>query len=279
MKLGYGNYGMKAINPFDLAARLASLGYGGFEVCVMNGWPTHPDSLDPDGRKRLRGTLEDAGLEFTAALGGFHVLAPDEQFPLEIDAFRGACQLARDLTDQPKAVVTSTLGGSAETDWEAGKKLVGDRCSMLADAALKEGCVFAVEAHVGGLLDRPERVVWLLTEYDHPGLRANFDISHFLAAGYDMAESIEQLVPYAVHAHVKDSTIIDGKVRFLLPGEGTTNYVDYFRLLARAQWGSCVTVEVSQQVFTRTGYEPWEAAEFSFAVLDRARHEALSEVR
>jgi len=274
MKLGYGNYGMKGVALADLAGGLARLGYEAFEVCVMDGWPSHPDNIDADERRRLRKSLADASLEFTAALGGYKVLVPSDDLPAQVEAFRAACRLLHELTDKPTPVITSTLGGGGPTDWDTGKRFVGDRCVLFADAALEEECCFAVEAHIGGILDVPDRVAWLLTQYQHPALRANFDISHFLANGCDMATSIALVAPYGVHAHVKDSTLIDGKVRFLLPGEGTTDYAKYFQLLGEAGWKLPVTVEVSQQVFTRAGYKPWEAAAFCFTVLDKARHEA-----
>jgi sugar phosphate isomerase/epimerase len=106
------------------------------------------------------------------------------------------------------------------------------------------------------------------------GTGINFDISHFVAAGYAVDEMIRQLVPYSIHTHVKDGRMEDGKVRFLLPGEGDLDWAAYFRGMAQAGWTGPITVEVTAQIFNLSDYDPWPAAEFSLATLREARRAA-----
>jgi sugar phosphate isomerase/epimerase len=269
VKLGYGNYGMPDVEPAQLVPGLADMGYEGLEICTMRGWPTEPTVFDSQARRLLRRQIDASNLEFTALLDGYQVLSDDVD--QEIERFRRACNLATALSSaEGAAVVTSTLGGGPD-DWESAKDVLVERCGRFADVASAEGCCFAIEGHAGGLLDRPERVRWLLETCAHPALATNFDISHFLVAGYDMGDAIRTLVPLAVHAHVKDAALQDGKVRFLLPGEGNTDYAAYFRLMTEAGWSRPITVEVSQQVFRRDGFNPWDAARASFKVLDEGR--------
>ena len=65
-----------------------------------------------------------------------------------------------------------------------------------------------------------------------------------------------------------------GRVRYLLPGEGDTDYVAYFEEMDRAGWSGCITVEITAMIFRREDYDPWVAAEFSFQTLHEARAKA-----
>ena len=78
--------------------------------------------------------------------------------------------------------------------------------------------------------------------------------------GLDLEATTEALLPKTVFVHVKDGETADGKTRFLLPGEGTTDYAALFRQLHQARFRGDVLVEVSSQVFNRAGYEPIASA-------------------
>jgi sugar phosphate isomerase/epimerase len=271
MKLGYGSYAMPEVSLWEALPRLAELGYETFELCVEDRWPTAPGKLTGEDRERLRGLLADLRLELPALMLFVNLLAPaGEELERQEGRFRAACALARDLAPGATPVIASTLG-ACPLSWEEALPLARERAARFAELAAAEGCPLALEPHVGALLNSPERVLALMEGVHSPWLGINFDISHFAVAGYDRAETIRLLAPYAFHTHVKDGRMEDGQVRFLLPGEGDFDYPAYFREMAAAGWTGSVTAEVSVQISRRPDYDPWAAARFCLETLRAAR--------
>jgi sugar phosphate isomerase/epimerase len=105
-----------------------------------------------------------------------------------------------------------------------------------------------------------------------------FDYSHFIFREMPMPELIRESLPYTAHIAVKDAELRNGKVQFSLPGESKT--IDYVDLLKRFYGGGYrgdVCVEVSGQVWKKTGYEPKQTAKICYRNLQRAFVEAKVE--
>ena len=118
-------------------------------------------------------------------------------------------------------------------------------------------------------------MLWLLDEVKSPALQVAYDYSHFELQGIDMAESMKLLLPRTRFIHVKDSLGDAAKFQFVLPGEGRTDYVQYFSLLKQHGYTGPVCVEVSGQVFSKPGYDPIAAAKQSHATLSVALTKAF----
>jgi sugar phosphate isomerase/epimerase len=58
--------------------------------------------------------------------------------------------------------------------------------------------------------------------------------------------------------------MVDGNVQFLLPGDGTVDYKQYFAILAARRYKGWMLVEISRQLQTKPGYDPVEAARRSY---------------
>jgi sugar phosphate isomerase/epimerase len=275
MKIGYGNYGMPQIPVWDALPRLAEMGYEAVEICAADRWPTAPRKLSADDRKRLRDLLAETGLELSAFLVFFNMLASREELEPQERILRDTCALARDLAPGTRPVVVSTLGHTTMT-WEEALPRVLEGVGHFTGIAAAEGCRLALEPHAGNILDCPARVTEVMERLHSPSLGINFDISHFAAGGYDRTESIRAVAPYAFHTHVKDGRTIDGRVVFDLPGETGYDYAAYFREMAAAGYPGVITVEVSVQISDRPDYDPWAAARYSLDVLEMARAAAAS---
>ena len=269
MKIAYGTYGMPSTPAAEAVPSVAQLGYDGIEIACGPAFPTHPDKLDASARRSMREQLADLGLEVPALMLQINFIADDPQVHQQnLAAFKQAAQFGHDLgLDEP--IITFTMGGQTAKYQEQRDEFV-HRLADYADAAGQAGCVAAVEPHVGGSIDRPDRAVWLIEAVDSPRVRLNFDISHFDLIGLGIHECVSAMVPYSVHTHVKDGHMVDGKVQFLLPGQGDFDYVAYLRAMDAAGWTGHITVEISGQIWNAPGYDPIAAAAESYAALNNA---------
>lgn len=277
VKLGAGTYAFRDVEVFQALPRLRRIGYEAIEILAGEGWPTAPARLNRDDRTRLSDAIQQQGFE-SPALMVLLPLCEEGSSRRAVDAeFRAVCQLARDLSFSDDSSVLSSPIGHQGPLWDSGRERIADRLLALADIAREHGVILAVEPHVGNPLDSPEKAVWLMEQTSHPALRLNFDISHFHVQGMDLRHCIEACLPYAVHIHVKDGYIdSDGEVVFQLPGEGSLDLGAYFRILAEYDATIPVTAEVSAMIWRQPDYDPWAAAEQSFAALDAARRAASS---
>ena len=270
MKIAYGNYGMPNMPYPAMLRAVAAIGYDGLELCVGPGYPTAPDQLNAAQRRDLRRRALDHGLEIDTLMAvGIPVYEPDQKaHELHLEQLRSIFSLAAALgLEQP--VLTSTLGGRID-DWMQARALLVDGVGDWAAVAAECGAIFAAEAHVGGLVHAPDRMLWLLEAVNLPSLKLNFDYSHFELIDVPLQQALEQLVPHAAGVHVKDVRGRYPEFEFLLPGEGGLDYADYVRRLDAAGYGGYITVEVSGQLFGAAGYDPLAAAALSYRTLSQA---------
>src|SRR5439155_1112936 len=107
----------------------------------------------------IRDALAEASQTGLAAMDALHVAAAapaGEELERQLALFRDACALARDLAPAAPPPLASPIGSSAQ-EWEEALPLVLERVGLFGETAGREGCRFALEPHVHGLLDRPER--------------------------------------------------------------------------------------------------------------------------
>ena len=274
-KIAYGTYGMPKEDLKAAIPRLSKIGYEGIEICVGEAFPTAPQKLSKERRAELRTMFSDLNLEIPSLMLLSRVLTADpREYQQQLDAFRAAAELANDLAVSDKIpVLTTTLGGGTMT-WKKDREALADRIAEVGELITKIGTRLAVEPHVGSILEHPHRAVWLIQRINSPSVRLNFDISHFSVAGYPLNDTVANLAPLAIHTHVKDGRMVDGKVQWLLPGEGDFDYAAYFQAMAKADWRGCITVEISGMIFSKPNYDPWLAAEFSWQTLSTSRKKA-----
>jgi sugar phosphate isomerase/epimerase len=264
--LGFSLYGMKSIELNAALRALAEIGYDCAELPVMEGWPGDSARLSREARSELREGLKRRGMRLTALMENLPALGDDARHRANLERLKRAAELARDLAPEealagklPRPLIETILGGKPG-EFEAVKGQLVDRLRDWTKVVADAGVTLAIKAHVGNATQVPDQLLWLLEEVASPWLKATYDYSHFQLQSLALKSTLEQLASRTVFIHVKDTEHALGKKGFLLPGEGTIDYRQFFEQLVQTSYGGDVVVEVSSQVFNRAGYDPLAAA-------------------
>lgn len=266
LPLGFSLYGMKSL-PVDKAlAACEEIGYRGVELACMPGWPCAPESLTPADRRTLRKQLEDHGL----ALHGLMENLPDPNDAAghrkNLDRLQAAAELGHDLIGDTTPVIETILG-RRPTEWEQVRERFAERMRDWAEVGKTQRAIIAIKPHVSNALHTPEAALWLLDQVQSPWLKLAYDYSHYQLRNLAMEETVNALAKHSSFVHVKDARGSASKVEFLLPGEGTTDYIALGKALVAARYTGPVVVEVSGQISNKPGYDPLVAAKFCYAKL------------
>ncbi len=252
--------------PFEESIpRLAAIGYRGIEIAVLPRFRTSLESLGAGEQARMRELAEAHGLTITALAAHTPLLAP-EQHDASIELLRGAIDLSAELAPDDPPVVTTTPGGAPE-QWDAVKHRLADEYGRLGVRAADRGVTLGIEPHVGGAVDEPHEIRWLMEQIDAASVRINLDYSHFLAHDLSMEESVIPLLPWVAHSHIKGNRGRWPDNEFLVPGEDDFDYAAYLRTLHRAGYRGWQSVEVSVMVQARPDYGPYAASQLAYDTL------------
>ena len=271
MNLGYSTWGMPTV-PIDVAIpHIAQLGFDGMELAVGPRFITELSTLDAAERKRIAGLLKQHNLALPAIAAHSSLMETDpEAHAQNMWRLKGAADLGVELAqgDSPPAINT-TSGGQPE-EWADQKQFLAERVGELIEYTETRGVTVAMEPHIGGLIDTPDKVLELLDLVGSPYLKVNFDISHFDIIGIPTEQSVAVLAPHSAHTHVKDQRGLAPDFEFLIPGEGPFDYVNYLKLMQQHGYDGFITAEVSFMVQAREDYDPLAAATLSYETLSRA---------
>jgi sugar phosphate isomerase/epimerase len=259
IRLEIGNYGMQKLELDRALALIREIGYDGAELCLMRDWPSEPKRLDAVARRRIR----DCGIPIPTMIENFNTMAPDAELQTVPDKIRAAAGLAYDIAPKNPPMLQTVLGGKSG-DWEKIRDTMATRLRGWSEVAGENRIKLAVKAHANNACDTPDKLVWLLDRVNHPALTGCYDYGHFQLANLGIEESMDALLSRCAFITVKDSKVVDGKTRFLLPGDGTIDYTRYFQKVAALKWNGWVLVEVTRQLQTEPGYDAETAARRSY---------------
>lgn len=258
--LGFSLYGMKSLALPDAIAACAEIGYDAIELPVMPGWPGDCEKLSADARRDLVAQLSDRKLRLAALMENLPALGDDPQHAANLQRLKRACELAANLVHDSHVPIVETVMGGKAGEFDAARERLADRLTAWAKIAEAARVKLAVKAHVSNATQRPEQLIWLVEKVASPYLTAAYDYSHFQLQDLKLDQTLAAVLPHASFIHLKDTEHGRGGRGFLLPGEGTIDYGEYFGLLAASRYRGDVVVEVSGQVFGKPGYEPRAAA-------------------
>lgn len=266
LSLGFSLYGMPKLELEQALRVCAEVGYDHVEFCLNSGYPTHPEGLTPARRRQTVDLLAELRLRVSALMVLLNLAANDEAHRQGLGVIAAAARVAHDLNDREPPLIETVLGGTPG-EWDSLKTRLAARLADWAQAAEEHRVVLGLKAHVSSAVNRPERLLWLLEQIPSPALQVVYDFSHFELQGIGLEESLQTLLPRTRLIHMKDTRGDTREFRFLLPGEGRTDYRLYFDLLRKHRYTGPVCVEVSGQVFGQPGYDPVDAARRCHAAL------------
>ncbi len=271
MKLGYSTWGMPTV-PIDTAIpHLASLGYDGVELTIIPRFTTELSTLDRAERRRIAALLKQHDLALPAIAAHSSLLETDpDAHAKNMWRLKGGVDLAVDLAQGDELAAVNTTPGGKPEEWETKKEFLAERVGELVEYGAEQGVTIAMEPHIGAIVDTPDKVLELLEMVNSPYLKVNFDISHFDIVGMPTADTVAALAPVSAHTHVKDQRGIAPDFAFLIPGEGTFDYVDYLKQMQAHGYDGFITAEVSFMVQAREDYDPLAAATLSYETLANA---------
>ena len=284
--LGFSLYGMRSLPLPEALAALAQIGYECTELPVMPDWPADSRHLNAAARSTLRRQLRDHNLRLSAIMENLP-LAGDADPQSLLDRLRRAVDICIDLNTISEGLsgvgarqppVVETILGGRPGSFDTIKTRLADQLRRWAEVAASARVLVAIKAHVSNAVQRPQQLVWLLKNVESPWLKATYDYSHFHVQGLKLAESLQEIAPHMAFVHVKDGQLVDGRPRFLLPGQGSTDYALLWRMLIELGYRGDVVVEVSSQISSAAGYDPLAAARQCHKVLALARQQAQAGV-
>jgi len=271
-KFGYSTYALKMVDPFEAVKIISTAGYDALEVCVSEEWPSSPTHFSRTQQEDLVSLIKDLGFESPIVFGNIDVCAPYYDRVAMYDLTKKKFEMAQRLHFDDSPILITTTPGHSAPPWESGKNQMRDAFLNLADMAAVDDVVIAVEAHAGTDFETPEKAVWMMEQTNHPNLKLDLDISHFVVEGSDMVHSVDLCAPYASMVHIKDGEKIGDQIEFCLPGAGSIDITGFLSALRTNRLENMpVFAEVSVQQSREPNYKPRDVAEFCFNALDQAR--------
>ena len=275
LPIGFSLYGMKSLPVAEALKVCSEIGYECVELALMADWPCAPEKLSAEQRRDLRQQLSDRKLELAALMENLPLAVDGEKHRDNLDRFKRAFELSRDLAPNQTPLIETILGGSPDK-WSMLKEKFIERLRDWAAVAAEHKAIITIKAHVAGALHLPQDAAELARTINSPALQLAFDQSHFQLREVPLADAWKAMSERTRFVHVKDGRGKPGAFQFLLPGDGTIDYVELFRLLKASRYAGPIVVEVSGQLSSKPDYDPIAAAKKCWPVLRDARTKAMT---
>ena len=253
--LAIGTYGMKDLTTPDALRLIKETGYDGVQLAIMPGYPTEPAKLSVEGRRMLRRQIEDSGLALPSMLESMPLTGTPEAKAKNLDRLKRAVELGHELAPSRPPYLDTILGRKA-ADWDKVRDAMADELRAWVPVLESGKTTLVFKPHIGHAVNSPERSLWLIKAVGSSRIRIVYDYSHFFIEGFSLEGSLRELIGYSPLLVVKDSAGTLEKYDYLLPGDGKTDYLAYFRLIKELNYSGFVNVEVSAHIHRKPGYEP-----------------------
>lgn len=266
--LAIGTYGLQSMPLPDAIRLVGNTGFDAIEITVFSGMTGDPGGAlkSAESRKAVRAALDETGLRLCALMADLRPEADDAKHYAQLPTLNQYIQLARELSPDNPPLIQTVLGGKV---WEDSKTFFRDRIANWNQVLADQKGYLSIKPHRGSAMSKPEHAVWLLDQLGNPRrLKMVYDYSHYALREPELpiAETVETALPVTNYIAVKDAEIVEGKVRFALPGETAT--WDQSEVLKRFYGGGYrgdFCCEVSSQIWRNNpDYDPAKATQTCF---------------
>jgi sugar phosphate isomerase/epimerase len=247
MKLACADYSFPLLAHDRVLDLIALLEFEAVDVGLFEGrshlQPSGEFAAVRDSAGRLARKLGDRGLRpadiFLQTAPEFVSLAPNHPEEGRRRRAREVFALALDYAAEAGSRHVTALPGVhfAAEPYAASFDRCRDELAWRCEQAAERGIVFAVEPHVGSIVDTPEAAARLAAAT--PGLTLALDYSHFTRAGLPDSE-VEPLVRFASHFHARCAR--PGRLQASFQ-ENTIDFARACRALRAAGYDGFLTVE------------------------------------
>jgi sugar phosphate isomerase/epimerase len=216
---------------------VAWAGYDGAELAYIPSMVEHVQPDQPQSAyDAIRKQAGDLGLDLFSI-----EVTPNE--PARVDA---ACQIAASL-----GIPVVAIGSGGKTGDEESFRQAVELGRQLAGIAGKHGVKLALKPHVGAAVYNTGTALKAWREIGSPHLGLNFDPSHLVRAGEDVAEAARQFTAAGamVHSHFRDclTTVMGGPPGppdEQIPGRGVVNIPAVLKALKEGTYSGVLDLEV-----------------------------------
>jgi len=266
---------MRSLDPVAALELCGMIGYDSVEIPVMADWSCDSARISDERVEGIGKGLRQHNLRLAGLMENLILLADEQEHQENLHRLARAIKLSQRWAPDRTPVVETILGGRPNR-WPHDREAMRDRLHTWRQVAEEAGGVVAIKPHVSGTVHLPDHAIWLVEQVDSPAIRLAYDYSHYQLRGENLRATLERLLPLTAFIHVKDARGNADQVTFLLPGEGTIDYEEYFGILLERKYEGEVVVEVSGQIHGRPNYNAKQAAESSYEVLAGALARAES---
>ena len=221
----------------DALQHLAWAGFDGAELSYIPGMVEHVQPDQPETYyAEIKRRASDLGL-------GLYAIECTPNAPERVE---NACRIAAELV-----IPVVAIGSGGKTGDEDSFRQAIDLGRTLAAIAGKHGITLALKPHVGAAVYNTETALRAWKEIDSQSLGLNFDPSHLVRAGEDVAQAAKAFTAAkaVVHSHFRDclTTEIGGRPgppEEQVPGRGRVDIPAVLKALRDGGYAGAIDLEV-----------------------------------
>lgn len=242
----------------------------GYEMAELNA------EILPWGPPHIRLTTPRSEIDTLAKLGPYSALCIHHRDFGAKDSDRRDAATAWTIAMMDRAVDLGISIVHVIPGEDAEISALHDALARGVEAAELKGLTFALEPIVGRIIGTTAGARRAIGAA--PGLKINFDPSHFHPMGDDVTEAVRTLFPDIAHVHLKDATGTADDFSFVPLGDGEIDLAAMIGVLVEKGYTGAVSIEHESHWFANDKRSPTEVLRDCRDYFDRLQKAAREEL-